>query len=82
MTRYLALALPVLLAACASQPSATVASANPAMVCESTYVTGSALPVKRCETPEEKERQRKLAAETASTLSRSVIVPKKDGSLN
>lgn len=73
------------LAACSTPPqTVTVAAAEQAgdVNCEMTYITGSAVPKKRCETPEEKERQRKLAKETGEVLSRSVIIQKKPGEAN
>jgi hypothetical protein len=62
-------------------PQDKVAAADSNMVCELVMVTGSALPKKRCETPEEKERQRKIARETGDALGRSVIIQKKPGEL-
>jgi hypothetical protein len=73
------------LAACSTPapeaPTVAAAAAPTDLNCEMTYVTGSALPKKRCETPEEKERQRKLAQETAGQLSRNVIIQDKPGGL-
>jgi hypothetical protein len=85
MKRILAVVSLASLVACSTPPqTVTVAMAEPAsdVSCEMTYVTGSALPKKRCETPEEKARQRQLAKETGDTLSRSVIVQKRPGEAN
>jgi hypothetical protein len=85
MKRIFAICSLISLAACstpAPQSQVVAAASAPSDVnCEMTYVTGSALPKKRCETPEEKERQRKLAQETAGQLSRSVIIQEKPGGL-
>ncbi len=73
------------LAACTTpQQSITVAAADQAsdVTCEMTYVTGSAVPKRRCETQEEKERQRKLAKEAGDAMSRAVIIQKKPGEMN
>jgi uncharacterized lipoprotein YmbA len=87
MKRFFAVISLISLAACstpAPQPETiqlAAAAPNPDLNCEMTYVTGSALPKKRCETPEEKERQRKLARETADSMSRNVIIQEKPGGL-
>jgi hypothetical protein len=84
MKRIFAIISLISLAACSTPAPDTpvVATAAPTdLNCEMTYVTGSALPKKRCETPEEKERQRKLAQETAGQLSRNVIIQDKPGGL-
>ncbi len=83
MKRVIAVIALISLAACSTPAPQTevvaTAAPNPGLDCEMTYVTGSALPKKRCETPEEKARQRKLAQETAGQLSRSVIIQEKPG---
>lgn len=86
MKRIFAVIALISLAACstpAQQPEVIQVAAvqDPNLNCEMVYVTGSALPKKRCETPEEKARQRKLAQETAGELSRSVIIQEKPGGL-
>ncbi len=71
------------LAACSTPaPQAeAIAKQDPNVNCEITYVTGSAMPKKRCETLEEKERQRKLARETGDVLSKAVIIQEKPGGI-